>query len=93
MPSHHAHHSPRVPWLHPGSSRRSYEQYAQLLLPPILNRMPEAEQVLSLLGELRDQHGTNIQFLLLKNNLFPAILGFLTAPQRSLHLGNVSLIR
>ena len=70
-----------------------YEQYAQLLLPPILNRMPEAEQVLSLLGELRDQHGTNIQFLLLKNNLFPAILGFLTAPQRSLHLGNVSPIR
>lgn len=68
-----------------------YEQYAQLLLPCILNRMPQAEQVLSLLGELRDQHGTNIQFLLLKSNLFPAILNFLTAPQRSLHIGRGSL--
>lgn len=33
-----------------------------------------------------EQHGTNLQYLILKNNLFPPILSFLRNPSRRLQL-------
>ena len=67
-----------------------YEHYATLLLPPILTKANTAEQVLGLLSELCEKHGTNLQFLLLKNNLFPAILDLLNSPCRTLQLGRIA---
>lgn len=67
--------------------RLFYEKYATLLLPPITNALPSASLVLSLLSDYEKDHGTNVQFLLLKHNLFPAILHLLDTTNRNLHLG------
>lgn len=67
--------------------RQFYEHYVSILFPCISNATRSATLVLGLLGEFEKSHGTNIQFLLLKNNLFPVILQLLDAPDRCLQLG------
>ena len=44
------------------------------------------ELVLTLLASNIQNHGTNLQFLILKYNLFPVILAFLESPSKRLHL-------
>ena len=71
-----------------------YEHYAAILTKPLCE-VPSTpspsfilgiELVLGLLASNVQSHGTNLQFLLLKYNLFPSILSFLESPSRRLQL-------
>ena len=64
-----------------------YSTYAKALLPSITSLSSSAALVLQLLSDFESSHSMDIQFFLLQNNLFTAILNLLQSSNRLLHLG------